>query len=223
MSSAQESDIFDVLESDHRALIELLSESAVGDDALSPSHCERLVMQVVRHFVAEEQYLLPLVRDQLPGGEQASEVAFDQHRAVEDQLRRLDLPAVLEMAYPARRRNTFLALIALSGDSAVVRIEPGRDLTVPVADIERHWTRRALIPWPAPTLLKAGADPLQRAQEARTALTRLGYDVSDLDRAVTRFQEQADLVPDGTIGSRTLLALYALSEHDRPALKRGAP
>jgi len=140
-----------------------------------------------------------------------------------DQLRRLDLPAVLEMAYPARRRNTFLALIALSGDSAVVRIEPGRDLTVPVADIERHWTRRALIPWPAPTLLKAGADPLQRAQEARTALTRLGYDVSDLDRAVTRFQEQADLVPDGTIGSRTLLALYALSEHDRPALKRGAP
>ena len=90
MSSAQESDIFDVLESDHRALIELLSESAVGDDALSPSHCERLVMQVVRHFVAEEQYLLPLVRDQLPGGEQASEVAFDQHRVVEDQLRRLE-------------------------------------------------------------------------------------------------------------------------------------
>ena len=90
MSSAQESDIFDVLESDHRALVELLSESAIGDDELSPSHCERLVMQVVRHFVAEEQYLPPLVRDQLPGGEHASEVGFHEHHAIEDQLRRLE-------------------------------------------------------------------------------------------------------------------------------------
>jgi general secretion pathway protein A len=140
-----------------------------------------------------------------------------------DQLRRLDLPAVLEMAQPTQRRATFLALVALSGENAVVTAGSGRELTVPVQEVERHWTRRALIPWPAGSLLKAGADPQQRAQEARSALTRLAYDVSDLDRAIRRFQIETDLVSDGTIGPRTLLAMYALSEHDRPALHRGAP
>lgn len=140
-----------------------------------------------------------------------------------DQLRRLDLPAVLELAQPTQRSVTFLALVALSGDNAVVAAGSGRELTVPVQEIERHWTRRVLIPWPAGPLLKAGADPQQRAQEARSALTRLAYDVSDLDRAVRRFQIETDLVSDGTIGPRTLLAMYALSEHDRPKLNRGAP
>ena len=140
-----------------------------------------------------------------------------------EQLRRLDLPAVLEMAQPTQRRATFLALVTLSGDNAVVVAGSGRELTVPVQEIEKHWTHRALIPWPAGALLKAGADPVQRAQAARSALARLAYDVSDLDRAVRRFQIETDLVSDGTIGPRTLLAMYALSEHDRPKLNRGAP
>ena len=140
-----------------------------------------------------------------------------------EQLRRLDLPAVLEMAQPTQRRATFLALVTLSGDNAVVVAGSGRELTVPVHEIEKHWTHRALIPWPAGALLKAGADPVQRAQAARSALARLAYDVSDLDRAVRRFQIETDLVSDGTIGPRTLLAMYALSEHDRPKLNRGAP
>ena len=47
-------------------------------------------MEVVRHFVAEEQFLLPLVRDRLPDGEAHSAAAFDEHGAVEDRLRRLE-------------------------------------------------------------------------------------------------------------------------------------
>jgi hypothetical protein len=47
-------------------------------------------MTVVRHFVAEEQYLLPLVRERLEDGGALSEAAFDEHRRVEDELRRLE-------------------------------------------------------------------------------------------------------------------------------------
>ena len=107
MSSAGESDIFDILDSDHRALLALVDASAVGDGDLSPSHCEQLVMAVVRHFVAEEQYLLPLIRDHIPSGERAVEIAFDEHRAVEDELRRLE-----DLEHSPARARPVLADIA---------------------------------------------------------------------------------------------------------------
>ena len=90
MTSDDSADIFDVLGSDHRALLDLAATSATGDGELMPSRCEQLVMAVVRHFVAEEQYLLPLVRDRLTDGERASKAAFEEHRTVEDELRRLE-------------------------------------------------------------------------------------------------------------------------------------
>lgn len=104
MSSAGDTDIFDVLDSDHRALVKLVGAAATADDELSPSLCEQLVMAVVRHFVAEEQYLLPLVRDHVPGGERASEVAFDEHRTVEDALRELE-----ELEHSPERARPILA------------------------------------------------------------------------------------------------------------------
>lgn len=84
-------DVFDVLDSDHRALLTLLASAATtADEDLLPSRCEQLVMTVVRHFVAEEQYLLPLVRRRLDDGERLAKAAFAQHGDIEDDLRRLE-------------------------------------------------------------------------------------------------------------------------------------
>ena len=91
MNPADAEDIFDVLDSDHQALLESVTVAlATGDAELLPSRCEQLVMSVVRHFVAEEQYLLPLVRHSLANGEQAAKAAFEEHRIVETELRRLE-------------------------------------------------------------------------------------------------------------------------------------
>jgi general secretion pathway protein A len=139
------------------------------------------------------------------------------------QVRRLDMPVILEMAHPARRNTGFIALVALAGEEAVVDAGLGRELRVPLGEIERHWTRRALFPWPARAALAGAAVPALRTQSAQAALLKLGYDVSDASAAVTRFQRETELVPDGAVGPRTLLALYALSDRDRPRLARGAP
>jgi hypothetical protein len=91
MGSGESADIFDVLDSDHRALLELVTAaSAITDGEPSPSRCEQHVMAGVRHFVAEEQYLLPLVRAHLVEGESMSSAAFEEHRTVENKLRRLE-------------------------------------------------------------------------------------------------------------------------------------
>jgi hypothetical protein len=132
-----------------------------------------------------------------------------------EQLRLLDLPAVLEMAHPARRDTCFVALLGLAGTRATLATGgPGR-LEVEVAEIERHWTRHALVAWPEVRLAAA-------ADWSREALGRLGYPLDEPVRDVARFQERHDLVPDGTLGPRTLLALYSRSERDRPRLRRGA-
>jgi hypothetical protein len=51
---------------------------------------EQLCADLVRHFVAEEQYLLPAVRDHLPDGDNTFEASFAEHRQIEELLRKLD-------------------------------------------------------------------------------------------------------------------------------------
>jgi hypothetical protein len=80
--------IFDVLASDHRDLEELIARATAepGNDGLR----ELLVMELVRHFVAEEQYLYPLVRERGAAGDRLADEAFTMHRQCEDTLRGLE-------------------------------------------------------------------------------------------------------------------------------------
>src|SRR5262249_33262439 len=64
-----------------------------------------------------------------------------------DQVRRFDLPVVLEMFHPARRDTCFLALLSLDGDTALVAVGDARTLRVPVSALDRLWTRDATFLW----------------------------------------------------------------------------
>jgi general secretion pathway protein A len=139
--------------------------------------------------------------------------ALDSHL---EQIRLLDLPVALEMAHPARRDTCFLALLRLERDRATVAAGPAAQADVDTAEIERHWTRRALVAWPQ--------DRASTPQNwSRAALARLGYALSDPAQDVVLFQKRFDLVPDGQLGPRTLLALFSRSEGDRPRLRRVTP
>jgi general secretion pathway protein A len=124
------------------------------------------------------------------------------------QLRAFDLPAVLEMFHPARRDTCFLALVRLGEDRAVVSVGGAPELTVPVSQIEGLWTRDAVLLWPES----------KQPSWARDTLASLGYDDPEFKGALTRFQERAELVPDGLLGSRTRMALFALAPGERPRL-----
>jgi hypothetical protein len=117
MTEPDPQSVFDVLISDHRAIAEQLAaargatdgktggatdgesggatdgaalgESDSADEAADAAR-EQLVMDLVRHFVAEEQYLYPAVREQLPDGAAIAEEAFRSHRRCEAELRVLE-------------------------------------------------------------------------------------------------------------------------------------
>jgi general secretion pathway protein A len=141
-----------------------------------------------------------------------------------DQIRRLDLPVVLEMFHPGRREPCHVALLQLRDDGAVVADAGGAQLSVSTTALDRLWTRQAVFVWRDFDSLGAGSDTARSAAWAQGVLSRHGYQDAgpDLFGAVARFQKDADLLPDGVVGSRTLMALYSLGDYPRPHLKGGA-
>jgi general secretion pathway protein A len=132
------------------------------------------------------------------------------------QLRRLGLPAVLEMFHPSRRDTCFLALLGLEDEAATVAIGDDGALEVPVSQVDALWTREAILPWPEAREIPS--DPAGRGAWIRDTLRDLGYDAGDRAATVSQFQQDAGLVTDGVAGPRTCLALFALSRTEGPRL-----
>jgi hemerythrin superfamily protein len=85
-------DVCDVLTEDHRRIEELLSElraGAVTGEAARDT-ADLLISALVRHSVAEEMYVYPVIREYLPGGEESVQHDVDEHQELEELLVRLE-------------------------------------------------------------------------------------------------------------------------------------
>jgi general secretion pathway protein A len=136
-----------------------------------------------------------------------------------DQVRRLDLPVVMEMFHPARADTCYIALLRIDGDHALVATGTGPALRVPLAQLDRLWTRQAVFLWRDFDALSTTGDAERTEAWARDRLARLGYlRDADLAGAIMLFQRDADLTADGRIGARTLMSLYSRGPNPRPRL-----
>jgi general secretion pathway protein A len=137
-----------------------------------------------------------------------------------DQVRRLDLPAVLEMFHPGRSDTCFLALLGLDGDTALVTVGDEAPQRVPAAQLDQLWTREAIFLWPDADGLSG--DRRRAEAWARDSLERLGYGREpSLAAVLEEFQRDSQLVADGVVGTRTLMTLYSRGSDPRPRLKTG--
>jgi general secretion pathway protein A len=150
------------------------------------------------------------------GGSALSRTTLRTHL---EQLRALDLPAVLEMFHPARRDTCFLALLRLDERAAVVAAGDAPEIETPLSQIDALWTRDAVVWWPESDAMRG--DRGRREAWAREALSGLGHAEPVMSAAVSRFQQSAQLVPDGLLGPRTRMALFALSPGSRARLSTG--
>jgi hypothetical protein len=142
-----------------------------------------------------------------------------------DQVRRLDLPVVLEMFHPGRTDTCFLALLRLEGGVATVSVGSEAPIRVGVRELDRLWTRQAVFLWKDYDAIVGPGRSGRAAAWVRERLAAQGYldRETDLTRAVARFQKDSDLTPDGLIGDRTLMTLYTLlGSYPRPRLSGGA-
>lgn len=91
MTDSDTPSIVEVLRSDHASITELFTEPRLTDpDEHGTALREQLVTELVRHFVAEEQYLLPELRERVTDGRAVADAAFARDRGIEKQLRALE-------------------------------------------------------------------------------------------------------------------------------------
>jgi hypothetical protein len=91
MTTADVPDPLDaVLRSDHAAIQRDLAGLRTPGPQSVGERLTQVSADIVRHNVAEEQYLLPTVRHRLDGGQQLSDREFADHEHIEAILKRLD-------------------------------------------------------------------------------------------------------------------------------------
>jgi general secretion pathway protein A len=150
-------------------------------------------------------------------------------------LRRLNLPAILDLTTPDGRKH-HVVLASLDGERATLEIG-SRHVTLPSAEVERFWDGPFVMIWRSPV---TGPLPLQPGMGGRdvawlrqrlgaldgqppTAKTNQVYD-EELRRKVAVFQQVEALLPDGIAGEETLVRLVATAPGaNGPTLNGGRP
>jgi hemerythrin superfamily protein len=90
--SAARRDMVDVLTEDHREVEEIFTqlESLPFGQEERRTLVDQMTMELVRHAVAEEQYLYPTARKLLPDGDEVADRELGEHAEVENLLKDLE-------------------------------------------------------------------------------------------------------------------------------------
>ncbi|OJF12804.1 hemerythrin domain-containing protein [Couchioplanes caeruleus] len=88
---AGERDVIDVLTADHRDVTALIAEIwTVQDPMIRRDLTDTAISELVRHAVAEEMYVYPAMRKHLPEGDKAVEHDVEEHKELEEAMKKLE-------------------------------------------------------------------------------------------------------------------------------------
>lgn len=91
-ATTQKGDLIDVLVSDHRAVdgaFETYERGGLSDDQCR-ALVDHIITELVRHSVAEEQYLYPAARKSLPDGDELADHEVEEHAEAEQVMKDLE-------------------------------------------------------------------------------------------------------------------------------------
>jgi iron-sulfur cluster repair protein YtfE (RIC family) len=89
--SRTDRDVVDVLTSDHRDATALIGEIwTIRDPMMRRDLTDTVISELVRHAVAEEMYVYPAMKKYLPDGEKAVEHDVEEHKELEQTMKRLE-------------------------------------------------------------------------------------------------------------------------------------
>ncbi|MCC5882997.1 MAG: hemerythrin domain-containing protein [Halomonas sp.] len=101
--SVSEHDVVDILTRDHREMEALLEQIKSAPDAEQRRDLtDTLIAEVVRHAVAEEMHLYPVMEKRIPGGEEESEHDKKEHDEIVQVMKQLEDADAAEPAFMDR-------------------------------------------------------------------------------------------------------------------------
>ncbi|HEX8631699.1 MAG TPA: hemerythrin domain-containing protein [Catenuloplanes sp.] len=90
-SSQTNGDVIDILISDHRDVTILIGEiRTITDPMIRRDLTDTAISELVRHAVAEEMYVYPVMRKYLADGEKAVEHDIEEHKELERTMKQLE-------------------------------------------------------------------------------------------------------------------------------------
>jgi hemerythrin superfamily protein len=105
-------DALDILISDHRDVTALIGEIwTIRDPMIRRDLTDTAISELVRHAVAEEMYVYPVMRKYLTDGEKSVEHDIEEHKELEQTMKKLEAIDVSSTEFDAelRRLETLLA------------------------------------------------------------------------------------------------------------------
>lgn len=91
MTTAKHQDLVDAIVTDHRAAQAVFAEiEGSSDPGLRRELVEHVIAELVRHSVAEEQYLYPTAREVLPDGDRIADHEIAEHTEVEQVMKAIE-------------------------------------------------------------------------------------------------------------------------------------
>jgi hemerythrin superfamily protein len=101
-SSRTGDDVIDILISDHRDVTALIGEiRSVADPMIRRDLADTAISELVRHAVAEEMYVYPVMREYLADGEKAVEHDVQEHKQLELSMKQLEAADVSSAEFDA--------------------------------------------------------------------------------------------------------------------------
>ncbi|HEY0454386.1 hemerythrin domain-containing protein [Actinophytocola sp.] len=100
MTVPKQQDLVDVIIADHREVEGVFSEIEASGDARNRRELvEHVITELVRHSVAEEQYLYPTARKVLPDGDEVADHEIAEHAKAEQVMKRLERTDAADPAF----------------------------------------------------------------------------------------------------------------------------
>jgi hemerythrin superfamily protein len=91
MTDTKQPGLIDAIVTDHRAVESVFAEiEASGDSRHRRDLVEHVITELVRHSVAEEQYLYPTAREVLPDGDEVADHELAEHAEAEKVMKELE-------------------------------------------------------------------------------------------------------------------------------------
>ena len=99
-------DVVDELTADHREATALLDQIlSTSDPQTRRDMADTVITELVRHSVAEEMYVYPVMRDSVPGGAEEVEHDVEEHKELEQTMKALEDVDVSSPEFDERLRK----------------------------------------------------------------------------------------------------------------------
>jgi hemerythrin superfamily protein len=173
--------LIDDIITDHREVESVFMQLESADPRTQPELVEHVIAELVRHSVAEEQYLYPAAREVLDDGDELADHELKEHAEAEEVMKNIDKAGPSEPGYDDLVRELIADIRHHIGDEENDLLPKLRDACTAeqLAELSEKFQRsKAMAPTrphpmapdkpPANKILDAGAGLVDRLRDALT-------------------------------------------------------